>query len=295
LRAGEVHLKDIASIVVRDSIKNIEMKKRFILLIDLTEQSKALLRIANTWAMEVGAELLVVNQVFSVAPGMGEGEIRNEIKQQERRTALTQLTDFTRETLGDDTAPVKFYVTTGSLELAIHKLHLSEMSDFIWVGMKSKNWLERIFMQSTAIRITADVKKTIIALPDGYKGTDFDHLYVAVSPKYPLNEDAFRKLLSIATSIGKKVTVFSVLKSNEPDEEVKSYLKSLGDLYSQTQAISSETVRNDDALSGIRAYMEQKEGILVVQKGTRTLADFFRKYVVDDLLHLSEIPLVILP
>jgi hypothetical protein len=132
-------------------------------------------------------------------------------------------------------------------------------------------------------------------LPDGYKGTDFDHLYVAVSPKYPLNEDAFRKLLSIATSIGKKVTVFSVLKSNEPDEEVKSYLKSLGDLYSQTQAISSETVRNDDALSGIRAYMEQKEGILVVQKGTRTLADFFRKYVVDDLLHLSEIPLVILP
>jgi len=276
-------------------IKSVDMKKRFILLIDLTEQSKALLRLANTWAMEAGAELLIVNQVFSLAPGMGEAEVRNDIKRQERREARLQLADFAKKVLGDTIVPVKFYVTTGSLEAAIHKLHHSKTSDFIWVGMKSKNWLERIFLQSTAVRLTSDVEQSIIALPDDCTTTDFDHFYVAIAPKYPLNEDAFRNLLSITITTGKKISLFSVLRPNENDEEARAYLKSLSDLYSQNASINYEIVRYDDIVSGIKDYIRQKQGILVLQKGTRTLADFFRKYIVHDFLHLSEIPLVILP
>ena len=271
------------------------MKKRFILLTDLTEQSKNTLRLVNNRAKKVNAEMLLVHQFFSVAPGMGETEIRNEIKRQERKQALAQLSDFAKETLGEDSATLKYYVTTGSLETAIHRLHHSEMSDFILVGVKSKSWLERIFLQSTAVRLISEIQKTIIALPDDLEKTDFDHLHVAVTLKYPLNEDAFRKLLSITASVGKRIVLFSVLKHNEPDEEIREYLNVLSDLYAQYAPINVEIKREEDPIAGIKEYMQKQEGMLVVQKGTRTITDLFRKYVVDDLLRLSEIPMVILP
>jgi hypothetical protein len=91
------------------------------------------------------------------------------------------------------------------------------------------------------------------------------------------------------------VTLFSVIKPTEPDEGVRNHLKSLSNRYTGQEPVNIEIVRNDDVLTGIRTYMESRNGILVVQKGTRTLADFFRKYVVDDMLHLSKVPLIILP
>src|SRR5690606_18867893 len=132
---------------------------------DFSEHSKTLLRFAGNWAKSVNAELLVVNQVFSVAPAMGEGEIRDEIKRQEKRSALAQLSGFVKNVWNDSGVSIKLYVTTGSLQTAIDKLHRSKNLDLIFTGVTSTNWIERIFMQSTALRLSNEIDKMIVALP----------------------------------------------------------------------------------------------------------------------------------
>ncbi|HRO41560.1 MAG TPA: universal stress protein [Flavipsychrobacter sp.] len=269
------------------------MKKRFILLIDVKEESKTLLRFAGNWAGRVDAELLIIQQVYSMAPGIGEGEIRSKIKRHEREKALTELTDFVANEL-DTSVTVRFYVTTGSLEIAIHKLHTSQMLDIIFVGMKNKSWLERLFFQSTAIRLYQEVKKPIVVLPLDCESNDFDCVQIAVTPRFPVNEEALRQVLSVTAAFGKKVILFSVLKPHESDEEVTVYLNLLLQIFPE-YALSYEIVRNEDVVRGITKQIETGNGLLIVQKGSREFSDYFRSYIVEDLIQLSKAPVVILP
>src|SRR5690606_23710068 len=140
-----------------------------------------------------------------------EGEIRDEIKRQEKRSALAQLSGFVKNVWNDSGVSIKLYVTTGSLQTAIDKLHRSKNLDLIFTGVTSTNWIERIFMQSTALRLSNEIDKMIVALPDKFKNTDFENMQVAVAPQFPLNEDAFQQLVSITAPVGKTLSFFSVL------------------------------------------------------------------------------------
>lgn len=270
------------------------MKKRFILLVDLEDRSKSLLNFAGKWATATGAELLVINQVMSMAPGFGEQEIRKEIKRQERKNALNELTHYVSQAL-DASVEAKFYVTTGSLETAIHKLRSSDTLDLIFVGIRSKNWLERIFLQSTAMRLYNEVNTMVIAMPLDATIDDFSGVNIAVSTRFPVNEAAFSKLLAITAGIGKSVTVFSVLTLGADPSETRAYLKHLCNLSEHADFVQHEIVYHDNTLKGITEFMAASNRILALQKGTRDLTDYFRPQVVDDLLHESKMPVLILP
>jgi hypothetical protein len=270
------------------------LKKRFIVLIDLAAHSKQLLIFADKWARMVNAEVLVVHQKMPLIPGIGESEVIEDIKREHRKKALDELSQFVQNTLTDSTS-VKLYVTTHNLEGSLSRLKQSKTLDFFFVGMKYKNLFEKMLISSTAIKLVNEMDNVIIALPEGNLPDNMDTLYIAIKQKYPLNEPALQHILSITGNSIKKIHLFSMLKPGENDSIIKNHLLSLQMRFKDQIAITYECQTTNDAFQEIKHYMQDRPGLLVVQKGSRDLVDFFRKYLVNDLINYAQIPLVILP
>ena len=270
------------------------MTKKIIVLVDLSASSSRLLLEANTWAIRLNADLLVVHQTFSAAPAMGDPEIRSQIGLQSRREALARLAAFVAETRVSG-ANIKFHITTSNLDTALLKLKTTITADIIVVGVKDKNWVERLFLGDTAIKLVNELSNTIIAIPELPDTYDLSTVYVAIKQKYPLNEIAFSNLISTSDNTRLPVRLMSVLKPTEPEDSTREYLQSLCDKYSAIADMSYELIRSEHPYSAIKQYMDGHEGLLMIQKGTRNLADIFRKYFVNDAISHGQFPVAILP
>jgi nucleotide-binding universal stress UspA family protein len=269
------------------------MTKKIIVLVDLSEFSKQLLYIANTWAKRLAAELLVVHQTFSAAPAMGDPEIRSKIGVQSRREAITKLAGFVAETKISG-ANIKFHVTTSNLDTALLKLKTTITADIIVVGIKSKNWLERLVLGDTATKLINELNNTIIAIPDLPSTYDLSTLHVAIKQKYPLNDLAFRNLVTPNDS-RVKVNLISVVNPTEDEVNMREYIQSLCAKYSAIANIGYDLIVSEDTFSVLKEYMSARQGLLVIQKGSRNLSDIFRRYFVNDAISYAQFPVVVLP
>lgn len=270
------------------------MKARFIVLIDLSEYSKPLLKYADSWAQRTNAELLVVHQTTDLLPGIGDAEVISNIKQQSRKRALKQLSKFVIETIGT-LGGVKLYVTANNLEDSFDMLKKSKSHDVFFVGMKYKSLFEKIFITSTTIKLTNEMDNLIIALPEKQVTEDIDTLYIGLKHQYPLNEQAFQDLLHISGDSLKRLHFFSVLKKGAVGDEAEKYIAAVQSRYADRFSVTYEIYSADDTFREIKDYMTKNKGVLVVQKGSRNIVDFFRKYFVNELVNYAQIPLIILP
>lgn len=270
------------------------MKARFIVLIDLSEYSKPLFRYAHRWARRANAELLVVHQTTDLLPGIGDAEVLSNMKQQSKKRALKQLSRFVIDTLGA-LEGVKLYVTAHTLEESFELLKRSKSYDVFFVGMKYKSLFEQLFTTSTTIKLANELEDLIIALPETQVSEDTDTLHIGLKHQYPLNEPAFNDLLQLSGDTVKKLHFFSVLKNNASRSEAEEYIKVVQAKYADRFAVTYDVYSADDTFREIKDYMGRNKGILVVQKGSRNIVDFFRKYFVNELVNYAQIPLIILP
>lgn len=268
---------------------------KFVVLIDVTEASARLLKFAHGIAAAAGATLLVVHQSILPTPAMGDAENRSAVKNENKNRSLEALRHYVENIIGDS-VPLEYEVTTGNLQGFLHSLEKSMDFNLVFVGVKHKGLMEKMLVGNTATKLTNDLSKTIIALPEEQNGPSFDTLYVAVKKEFSFNDQALYQCITALRNTVKKVHLFSIVAAGEDENAVISLMEKIVSGVPEGITGSYETIQAADPHKQIKNFMHaHRNGILVVQKGSRGIMDVFRKYFVHDLVDDAQLPVIILP
>lgn len=270
------------------------MKKRFIVLTDLSTPSERLVQFAATWADKAGAELVVAHQAAVFAPAMGDAEIRSEIKRRNKQSALRTLQDFTKQVLGS-IRNVKFHVTTSKIETSLARLNTSKNLDVIFVGIKKeKSFIENLLTESTAIKLSNEINKIIISIPVDTADYNFDSLCIGLKHAYPVNQTEFTNLITIAAPMFNNIQLLTVTEHEEQNGEAATFLSSIIKEQESVAQLSYKVEHTASKTVHLSDYVKDNS-MLAIQKGPRSLFDIFRKYHVNELVKNGHIPLIIIP
>lgn len=278
------------------------MRTRLIVLIDFSIYSHALVELGIRWCEIANAQLLLVHQVPGIVPAMTNSESKDEIIKEEKTQALAKLERFATEKV-PPSIPVHYRVTAGNLLNSIDELLKQEYNDIILVGIKGTGMFKKILMGSTATEVINEINQLVVAVPDKlcvapHKFCNLipRKLIVSLSYKFPLNENAFDNFLTTFKSSITQIEFISV-HSEEKDEKALRYLESLSQKYGERIPCSYKVFTGKDVFDELKKHVRQdNDTTLVVQKGSRNLTDqFFRKFLINQLVHDGSIPLVILP
>lgn len=254
-----------------------------------------MLQFAHKTAADARATLMVVHQSILPLPAMGDSESLHAIRDDNRSRSLAALTEYVAETVGTE-IPMEYEVTTGNLQAFLHTLEKSTDFDMIFVGMKHKGWLEKMLVGDTVTKVANDTTKIIVALPEGQAMPVAGTLYIAVKKEYELNETALHKCIRAFGNSALKIHVFSMLTPQEEEAPASAHLANIISGLPAEMHATQEVQHTENPHKHIKEFMRaHADGILVVQKGPRTLADIFRKYFVNDLVDDTQLPVIILP
>jgi len=243
----------------------------------------------------VQAELLLVHMHLDVTPGMGTTEVLQEIKKGSVVKAESEMKEFVFSVLGDDPA-IGYFLETDHLIAALNAVNAPNITDFLIVGINEKSKLGNLLLGNTAIDLTNDTNnKIIVALPTTLESLHFHTMHVAVRMKFPLNHKELQSLIQVRKSEMKQIRFFSVIKSENDRQETEQYLNELCLQYKAWANTSYEVMINTDAMKEVKRYMTNNSGLLIIQKGSRSMLDVFRKFFTNELIHYAQIPVVILP
>jgi nucleotide-binding universal stress UspA family protein len=270
------------------------MMRRFIILVDFTETSFKLLSAASQMASGKDIELLVLHQALEPVPAVGESFDISEIKAGLREKSLAQLKQFVSDSISHNKNNVSCMVTTANLSEAVSELRASDVIDFVFAGVRSKNFLSKLFIGNTAIKMSDQTESIIISLTEEKSLSELNSLNIALTPKYPLNMAALQHLLSVVRPLINTIRFFSVVKPGENADAVKAFLTHAASEFSSEESVC-DVITGENVKEEIKNYNSEYEGLIVLQKGTRNFRDIFRKYMVDDLLSEGQHPVIVLP
>ena len=270
------------------------MKKRFIVLIDFSDHSKQLLLLVNAWAKKANAELILVHQVVRPIPAMGDSEIIARLKQSGKKNALEDLKSFAKEVIGDDSA-IRYLTDTTHLISIIESLNETDVIDYIFVGMNDKTIVDHLFLGSTAAELSKQLNKIILAFPTKHTDINVEMLYLGIREKHPLNEEAFQNVMAIINGVVHEIQFFSVIKPTDDQEKAERYLETLQARYKNQMNVSYTVCKEENPINAVKEYMLKNKGFLVIQKGSRSLFDVFRKFWTTEMIYNARIPIIILP
>lgn len=272
------------------------MKKRFIVLVDFSESSHHLVKYANEWALQEKAEILLLHEINPLLPMLTDLESKSSILQEENAVALVELSNMADQF----TSPfltAKTQVIENNLTQTLNELVLEPFENLIFIGLKESSLFEKYFIKNRSLQIIENTKNTVIAIPQEIKTYAHDQIFVAVSDKHPLNLvelHNFFKFIDIQNSV---VTFFYLAKPNEETAAIERYLQDLKGLFSEQFNTHYAIYETNHPHKNIKKVINNTiDEILVVQKGSRLLTDLlFRKFLINELIHEGETPLVILP
>jgi nucleotide-binding universal stress UspA family protein len=268
---------------------------RLITLIDLSEYSEAVLRFADAWSKAFGAELLLVHQVEWITPTLTHERTRKELVRNEKNEAREALDELQTRILSTE-QKVGVHVTEENLVPLLQRLEEQGQEDLILLGLKGKGKLGRIFIGSSALRVIEGTESITVAIPKGIDELLPRILHVAVSPKYPIDREAFEGLLQGVREELEAIEFMSIVLEDDDERASKELIEELQEEY-RKRGSSSRLFRGDDAFGAIRSHLgEGSGGMLLVQRGSRKLRDYmFRRFLINDVVYDASIPLIVLP
>lgn len=273
------------------------MRKRFIILIDLSERSAGLLRYAGEWAEHAHAELVLVHQPAMIIPALADKAMKEEVLRQARKTADQQLNELRKECL-----PAQLRVSTviseNNLLLTVKQLLEDRSFDnLIVVGLKGTGLLKQLFIGSVAIQMIERADNTVAAIPKDIIRFSPGKLFVAVSDKHPFNILAFNNFLDFTGSGVETITFFHLAKPNEDTSDVEKHLQDLVKLFSPRIKTTYTLYEGAHSFSNMKEIINaREEETLIVQRGSRLLTDqIFRKFLINELVYEGSTPLIVLP
>jgi hypothetical protein len=272
------------------------MKKRFILLIDFSENSGNLIRYAFDWSRQINAELLLAHQTLVTASAIADKESKISLIKQANDEALKSL----KELAGLILAPsekVSFAVSEIPLQMTLSRLLDEPFENLIFVGLKGTSILKQIFIGSLAVHIIDNTKNIVIAMPSELTHFSHEKIFVAVTETHPLNLLELNKFLSFLDKNSTTITFFYLAKPFEKTKEIEKLLKNLSEFFEDKFKTNYAIYKGNDSYENIKEVINNKiEELLIVQKGSRLLTDqFFRKFLINELVYEGQTPLVVLP
>lgn len=272
------------------------MKKRFIVLIDLSDYSRNLLKYAYDWSLCIDAELLLVHQSIVLSPAFTERDTRERMATRTNDKALDQLKELVNDVL-PPTEKISYSVSENQVEFTLSDLLNENFENLIFVGLKGTSLLKKIFLGSVAVQVIENTNNIVVAIPQEISRFSHEKIFVAVTEKYPLNILELNNFLQFIDEGKTTITFFYLAKPNEKLKGINKQLEDLARLFSDRFETTTAIFEGGNAFEEIRKVINNKiEELLIVQKGSRLLTDqLFRKFLINELVYEGETPLVVLP
>jgi len=271
------------------------MRNRLIVLTDFS--SPHLIALAGTWSLLLQADILLIHKVPGLVPSLSDSESRKVIIGHEVTEAKTKLKALAKEQLPEHPLPIKYLVSETPILETLQVLLNNEYRDLILVGLKKRNLVQQFFFGSTISKITDELNHTLIAVPENMEAFKPDKLIATISYRYPLNLPSFEKFLDILGDSIREVELVSVVTSKDSEDVSKGYLANLTEKLNPLKPTNYKLFKGENPFKEIKPYIKKQDNVLlVVQKGSRTLSDqFFRRFLINELVHDGSIPLVVIP
>ncbi|MEG9326840.1 Nucleotide-binding universal stress protein, UspA family [Salinimicrobium catena] len=267
-------------------------RNRIFLLTDFSENSENLTDFAFELSEIIGGKVIFVHQVPVMAPAMADQEIREVIIKEKAEEALSNLRKLSR---GRVYSEESFFVSEKPILNILKDLENEFFFDWVLAGLKSTGTLKRLFIGSTTLSIVEESDHLTVAVPARTHISVPKKLMVGVSPKYPLNKIQFEIVLDSLKDQIRELEFFTILKEGEDQLPARDLLLGLQSEY-ETHKPEIQLFKGEDALTLLKKRMEfSKNAFLVLQQGSRAINDkLFRKFMINELVYLGQIPLIVL-
>lgn len=272
------------------------MTKRFIILIDFSENAKNTLKYAHEWSLQANATLLLVHQTVIVAPALTDSQSMESIAQHTNSEALEKLQEMVSENLPVNVR-VSYSVSERHLRFTLEALLAEPYDHLVFIGLRKTNMRKKLFLGSTAVEVIEKTKDIVVAIPMEINTFSHEKIFVAVTEKHPLNILELNNFLSLIDKSETHITFFYLAKPYEKTEGIEKQLKDLTKLFSVRFNTSYAIYEGENSFNDIQKVINNNvEEILVIQKGSRHLTDLlFRKFLINELVLEGQTPLIILP
>ncbi|MDY0077873.1 MAG: universal stress protein [Bacteroidales bacterium] len=272
------------------------MKKRFIVLIDFSAHSENLIKYAYDWSKQVDAELLLVHETSILAPVLIDNESRVGIARQINADALRKLKELAGQILPPD-LKVNYDVSEIYLQTTLEKYLAEPFNNLIMIGLKGTGLLKKIFMGSVATQVIDRTNNIVVAMPKEISSFSHEKIFVAITEKHPLNILELNNFLSFYDNKKTSLCFFHLAKPKEKIKPIENQLKELSKLFEDRFSTTYEIYEGSSSFFDIKKVINNRiDEILIVQKGSRHLTDqFFRKFLINELVFEGQTPLIVLP
>ncbi len=269
------------------------MKRRIIVLIDFSEDSRQLLRFAYHIAAAQKVGMLLLHQSSVPLPGFAGQEIKEKYKSEGTRESLAKLKKFAAELLGE-VKGMRFKVSSSHIAETVEELFAANSTDFLFVGVKNKQLIERLFIGDTAVKLVNHTDNIIIVLPENCQQFTLKNFCVGLVEKYSLNTKAFDQVLALSGNV-ERIRFFSIVRPRQDLSIIKSYLSRHVAKYDAFKDVAWEIRPSSGEAAGMNEYTQENDAVLVLQKGTRKMADILRPFFVSKMLAEAKVPVIVLP
>lgn len=272
------------------------MKKRFIILIDFSTYSGNLLMYAYEWSRQVNAELLLVHQPEMLIPSFSDNETKKQIIQDAKDEALKNLKELAGRMLPGH-IKVSYEISVDPLRDTVANFTDDAFENLIFIGLKGTGLFKKIFLGSEAIQIIENTNNIVVAMPGEINRFSHEKIFVAVNEKHPVNMLQLNNFFNFIDKSSTAVTFFYLARPNEETREIKNYLEELAGLFKDRFNTTSIIYKGNNSFDEIKKVINNKiDELLIVQKGSRLLVDqFFRRFLINELVYEGQTPLIVLP
>ncbi|KEY19019.1 universal stress protein [Kaistella antarctica] len=272
------------------------MKKRFIILVDFSEYTSNLIRYACDWSKQANADLVLVHETIVIAPSLVDIAIKEKITQQASNAAFQKMKALTDEFI-PASIEVSFVISENHIQTTLNNLLAEPFENFIFTGLSGTGLLKQLLIGSMALQIIENVNDIVIAMPKDLYTFSHEKIFVAVTEQHPLNILELNKILNIMDKAETCITFFYLAKPNEKTEGIEKLLTDLANLFADRYQTKTAIYKGRKRIEDIKKVINNKEEeLLIVQKGSRLLTDqFFRKFLINELVYEGQTPLIVLP
>ena len=262
----------------------------------MSEATPNLLRYAFDWNRHAKASMLLVHKTTVVAPLLSDPDSRRNLAKVAGDDALDQL-----RSLAGEIAPIShkldYLVSNDSLLETLKKLLAEPKDNIILLGLKGSGILKQIFIGSVALEVIENIENTIAAIPAEMTVFSPKKLYVAVSDIMPFNVLSLKSFLEFTGNEVQQINFFTISKRRHLSSKIEKHLRQLTDFFGDQYYTNFTIYEGDNFFDTIKLVINNTiEELLVVQRGSRLITDqMFRKFMINDLVHEGQTPLIVLP
>jgi nucleotide-binding universal stress UspA family protein len=269
-----------------------DKRNRVISMIDFSKGTENLIDFAFLLAQFTNAKIIFIHQIAINAPVLADDSSRNQIERIEIEETVEKLKKLTANRIYPSDS---FIVSSKSIPTILNEIKSEKYNDWVVGGLKKNNLIKQFLLGSTLVKILEYSDLITITVPLTKPILIPEKLFIAVTHKYPLNELQLNVVLSGLKSSLKEISFFTILDEDQENIDTKNYLEGLQKRFNEYNSRTVILNNNYFFNEAKRLVSNNENSFLVVQEGSRTLADeIFRKFHTSEIIHSGNIPLIIL-